>query len=234
MIKAVIFDLDDTLYNEAQFVKSGFKSVASYIAQYKGFSRSKIYKLLLRALKKHGRGHTFDIVLKENSLCKNISIKKLVGIYRAHKPKLSLYSGTKSVLNRLKKQNYKLGLITDGNLNTQRNKVNALKIRKFFDSVIFTNRYGINKQKPNSFPYRMALAKLNVKPYESVYVGDNPHKDFITAKRLGMYTVRVIRGQYKNLNISKQYEAVHKVKDLNSIFIILKFINKNYEKFYSN
>lgn len=221
MIRAVIFDLDDTLYDEMQFVKGGFKAVSFYISKNNNINQNAVYQLLLDVLEKHGRGHTFDIALKELGLYGEKSIPKLVEVYRTHKPKLSLYPDSRAVLSALKTQGYKLGLITDGNVEVQRNKVEALEVKAFFDCSIFSDEYGIEKQKPSSFPYQKAMEELKVSAIETSYVGDNPYKDFVTAKKLGMCTMRLLRGHYKDVRLQEEYEAVYQIKNLSELADII-------------
>jgi len=221
-IRAILFDLDDTLYDEMQFVKGGFKAVSLYISKNNNIDQNAVYQLLLDVLEKHGRGHTFDIALKKLGLYNEKLIPNLVEVYRMHKLNLSLYPEVRAVLSTLKKQDYKLGLITDGNVEVQRNKVEALKIKDFFDCIIFSDEYGIEKQKPNPFPYRKAMEELKVSARETIYVGDNPHKDFVTAKKLGIHTVRILRGQYKDIKLNEKYEADYRIRSLHEIFNAVK------------
>lgn len=222
MIRAILFDLDDTLYDEMQFVKGGFKAVSSYISKNNNIDQNAVYPLLLDVLEKHGRGHTFDIALKKLGLYSEKLIPKLVEVYRTHKPNLSLYPEVRAVFSALRKQGYKLGLITDGNIEVQRNKVEALKLKDFFDCMIFSDEYGIEKQKPNHFPYQKAVEELKVSASETIYVGDNPYKDFVNAKKLGMYTVRILRGQYKSIRLGEEYEADAQIRSLEEIFNAIK------------
>lgn len=227
MIRAIIFDLDDTLYDEMQFVRGGFEAVSSYTSKNANVNQNVVYQLLLDVLEKHGRGQTFDIALKKLGLYNKNLIPKLVKVYRTHKPKLSLYSEVRTVLSTLRKQGYKLGLITDGNVEVQRNKVEALKIKDFFDCIIFSDEYGIEKQKPNPFPYQKALKELKASARETIYVGDNPYKDFVSAKRLGIHTIRIMRGQYKNVTLNKEFEAEYQIINLGELIDIVPQIKES-------
>lgn len=222
MIQVILFDLDDTLYDEMQFVKSGFKAVSLYISKDNNIEQKVVYQLLLDVLEEHGRGKTFDIVLKKLGLYNKKFIPKLVEVYRTHKPNLFLYPEISNVLSTLRKQGYKLGIITDGNVEVQRNKVEALKIKNFFNCMIFTDEYGIEKQKPNPLPYQKAMEKLEASANEIVYIGDNPYKDFITARKLGIFTIRIMRGQYKNIKLRKKYESDCQIQNLENIFNVIK------------
>ena len=227
MIRAIIFDLDDTLYDEMQFVRGGFEAVSSYTSKNANVNQNVVYQLLLDVLEKHGRGQTFDIALKKLGLYNKNLIPKLVKVYRTHKPKLSLYSEVRTVLSTLRKQGYKLGLITDGNVEVQRNKVEALKIKDFFDCIIFSDEYGIEKQKPNPFPYQKALKELKASARETIYVGDNPYKDFVSAKKLGIHTIRIMRGQYKNVTLNKEFEAEYQIINLGELIDIVPQIKES-------
>ena len=227
MIRAILFDLDDTLYDEMQFVKGGFEAVSSYTSKNANVNQNVVYQLLLDVLEKHGRGQTFDIALKKLGLYNKNLIPKLVEVYRTHKPKLSLYSEVRTVLSTLRKQGYKLGLITDGNVKVQRNKVEALKIKDFFDCIIFSDEYGIEKQKPNSFPYRKVMEELKVSARETIYIGDNPYKDFVSAKKLGIHTIRIMRGQYKNVTLNKEFEAEYQIINLGELIDIVPQIKES-------
>ena len=220
MLKAVLFDLDDTLYDEMQFVNGGFNAVSVYISQKYGIKQSMFFGTLQDVLRKEGRGHTFDITLKKFDLFTEELIPKLVQIYRKHEPNLSLYTDSSGVLPKLKKS-HKLGLITDGNEQVQRRKTQALEVANFFDVLIFTAHYGEEKQKPNPFPYKRAIKMLRVKSAEAVYVGDDPYKDFIGAKKVGLQTIRVLRGKYKDIRLSPTFEADHEVNGLDEILSLI-------------
>jgi putative hydrolase of the HAD superfamily len=205
-----------------QFVKGGFKAVSLYISKNSNIEQKVVYQLLLDVLEEHGRGKTFDIVLKKLGLYNKKFIPKLVEVYRTHKPNLFLYPEVNGVLVALRKQGYKLGIITDGNVEVQRNKVDALTVKEFFDCMIFSDEYGIEKQKPDPLPYQKAMEKLEASANETVYIGDNPYKDFITARKLGIFTIRIMRGQYKNIKLRKEYESDCQIQNLENIFNVIK------------
>ena len=163
MLQAIIFDLDDTLYDEKQFVIGGFDAVSHYVSIKYDVNQDIVNQLLFETLCEYGRGHTFDIVLKKLGIYDEKDIPQLVEIYRNHTPNLKLYPEATTVLSHLKTNGYKLGLITDGNVEVQKNKVKALRVEDFFDCMIFSDEYGIEKQKPNPFPYLKVVEKLKVK-----------------------------------------------------------------------
>lgn len=219
---AIIFDLDDSLYDEKQFVQSGFNEVAQFLSLKSSYEKEEIVKILFDALSAHGRGKVFDIVLDKINLFQDSLVKELVDVYRNHVPNIEPYSDTINVLGSLKSEGYKVGLITDGNVVVQKNKVKALKLQKYFDCMIFSDEYGIENQKPSEVPFRKAVEFLGVDMQKSVYVGDNPRKDFITAKKLGMYSIRILKGRHKDAAFDEEHEANVKVNELTQALDVIR------------
>lgn len=218
-IKAVIFDLDNTLYDEHQFVKSGYMAVSEYLSKKNKVDRKEFYKLLWNTFISHGREKVFNRALKKIGIYDKEKVKELVKVYRSHFPNIKPYRGTFGILSQLKRK-YLLGLITDGIKSVQKRKVEALKIKDFFDLIIYTGQYGPKNYKPNTFPYLKILKKFKIKPFESLYVGDNPFKDFKGARKLGIVTVRILKGEYRNLNVINNVSD-YKIKNLKELLSIL-------------
>jgi putative hydrolase of the HAD superfamily len=131
----------------------------------------------------------------------------LVDIYRKHAPKLALFDDAKDILSRLKEMKYRLGMITDGLDTVQKSKVHALDIEQYFSSIIYTHELGVDYYKPHPLPYITMAKNLNCAYNDMVYVGDNPHKDFVAAKRLGITTVRLMRGPFAHVAVDDEYDA---------------------------
>jgi putative hydrolase of the HAD superfamily len=121
--------------------------------------------------------------------------------------KFELFPEAPKVLLALRGLGLKLSLVTNGNVQIQRNKVRLLGVEKFFDAVVFARESETGKEKPNPEAYRVALQKLGVGAGETVCVGDNPYTDFFGAKQLGMRTVRVLFGEFKDVHLSEEFEA---------------------------
>ena len=80
-IEAVIFDLDNTLYDEEQFVRSGFKAVSHHMAEKHGLAEEKLFDLLMNTFSKRGRQKVFDTALKRLNLYRKDLILELVEVY---------------------------------------------------------------------------------------------------------------------------------------------------------
>lgn len=222
-IKLIIFDLDDTLYRERAFVESGFKAVARYLEKNFGINKKLFLGVCLNVLRKKGRGKIFDIALEKCNLYNKKLVNQCIKIYHGHKPAIRNYPGVVNLLTALKKK-YKLALITDGPRSVQLNKIRALKIEEFFRLIICTDDYGHKKSKPHPYCFRRALKYFKVFPKETIYIGDNPHKDFIGARAAGITALRILRGEYKKLKPPADLDAHYRFKRFKEIFQIIKFI----------
>ena len=101
-------------------------------------------------------------------------------------------------------------------------KENSELKKRLRDSADAKELADIEKQKPNPLPYQKAMEKLEASANETVYIGDNPYKDFITARKLGIFTIRIMRGQYKKIKLRKEYESDCQIQNLEDIFNVIK------------
>lgn len=224
MIKAVIFDLDDVLFDEKEFAVQGFMAVAKYLATKHNLERRQVFRLLRNDFKRGVRKRNFDVLLDKTGL-RGERVSNLVRIYREHQPSLTLHPDAKGFLTR-SKGTYKFGIITDGPRNMQLNKISSLGLRKYMDVVTINERK--EDWKPNTRSFKVTLTKLQVKPREAIYVGDNPSKDFIGCKRIGLHTVRIRRGggEYHDLLLDKRHEADRTISNLRSLGKIIREIDE--------
>ena len=193
MIKCVVFDMDDTLYDEREYCKSGFRTVSALISEIKGVEKELIFEVLWRKFESGQYENLFNLTLDELGISYDDDfIAQLVQHYRSHKPAIKLPIESRDVLERLK-QRYKLALITDGFLPAQSLKVDALDIGRYFDCIVYTEELGREFWKPSAVGFEKILDKLNVTGEECVYIADNAKKDFISPNKLGFETVQLKR-----------------------------------------
>jgi len=194
----MIFDLDNTLYDAKQYFTGAFRDVSEYLAVKYGIIRIDFCGELIALWKEKTSmyPHLFDDVLSEFGIADG-ELELVIEVFNNHDPKIESYPGVASVLQELKDRGYKLGIITDGFQKRQERKINALNIGYFFDTVVFTKE--LDHPKPSTIPYQKALDELNATPHNSFYIGDNPILDFRGAKEVGMRTVRVLTGEFKNI-----------------------------------
>jgi len=192
-MRAALFDLDDTLYSEIEFVKSGFRTVARYVSSRYHFNKDLLFTQMLDILQREGRGKVFDSLLYSLGIYTEEKVRLLVYLYRSHCPTIHLYEDVLPTLDHLRCYGMRLGIVTDGMASVQRNKIVALGLESFFDAIVCTDELGRQCWKPSAGPYKVALDLFQVSPSEAVYVGDDPSKDFLGPNSIGMLTIQVKR-----------------------------------------
>ena len=194
MIKTVILDLDDTLYDEIDYCKSGFDAVSVFLANSpEAPSAESIFESLWKQFTSGNHTKTFNTALDNLNINYDDNlIGELIKVYRNHTPKITLPDESKDVLNQLNKK-YTLGLLTDGFLPAQQLKVQALEIEQYFKLIIYTEQLGREFWKPSPVGFEKLLADLNTEPKSAVYVADNAKKDFIAPNQLKMATIQITR-----------------------------------------
>lgn len=182
-LKAIIFDMDDTLYGEKEYVRSGYEKIAQVIPQVE-HAGEKLWKLF------EEKKPAIDELLKQEGLESEEVKKACLRTYRYQEPDIHLYPGVEKMMKDLKAQGYLLGIITDGRPEGQRAKIKALGLEELVDQIIVTDEFGgAEYRKPNPIAFETMHEKLGV-PYEQMcYVGDNINKDFIAPQKLGMRSI---------------------------------------------
>ncbi|MGL2995206.1 HAD family hydrolase [Flavobacterium sp. TSSA_36] len=187
--KCIVFDLDDTLVYEVEFLKSAFIEISNFIAP---LSSNLLFEKMIGWFL-DGQNVFNELLNLHPELVKD----DLLSIYRNHKPTLALNDGAYEILNYCIENYYYVGLITDGRTITQRNKLQALNIENYFTKIIISEEFGTEKPSINNFKVFHELGAD-----EFFYIGDNPKKDFITPNKLGWTSVCL---KDKGQNIHEQH-----------------------------
>lgn len=213
-IEGIIFDLDNVLYDETDYIFAAYHEIASYLSKHKGVNKNDAFTKLVSDFKKKTSMYPrlFNDILHDLQLDNGL-LPEILEIYSCAQPEIKLYEGVEDIFFKLKKK-YKLGLLTNGNVKTQKNKVKLLGIERLFDEILYARDLGNNNEKPNIRVYEVLLDRLEVKPKNAICVGDNPYIDFIGTKRLGILTVRVLTGEFKEVIVDKEYDADITVNNL--------------------
>jgi putative hydrolase of the HAD superfamily len=184
MFRALVFDLDDTLYVENDFLKSGYRAVAKHLAEKGCCSFETAFSIMLEVLGVRGRHMVFPSLLESfPDAC--LSMQELIDTYRQHTPTIQLCPGYSQLLRQLGRQ-YSLGIITDGLPSVQERKIRALGLRSIVNKIIYTWEYGPEKQKPHPLSFSLMLESLAADPGSTLFIGDNPEKDCSGAHGVGM------------------------------------------------
>jgi putative hydrolase of the HAD superfamily len=210
----LVFDLDEVLYDEITFVKSGLDSVSKYLYDKFSVPHKESKRYLDKRLQK-GREKILDDLLEEFELYSKKRVKECLSVYRFHRPKIQLYEDADECLKRLKK--FPIYIVTDGNKIVQKNKLLALKLYQRVNHCFLTSNYGLQHAKPSAYCFLKICERENVKPSDIIYIADNPNKDFVGIKPLGFKTIRLLKGRYKNVKKEKKYDAEFTIKSLSQL-----------------
>lgn len=198
-LQAVVFDLDDTLYPEREYVRSGYAAVAAYLRETRHHSGAFEGWLWDRFIRGRAKG-AFDALNEHFSLhLEKADILELVRVYREHRPQIAPFADIPPLLEAMKKR-VKLGLISDGFLPAQQWKLDVLGLEPCFDAVIFTESLGRKYWKPCPVAFENMVQRLGVPHSACVYVADNLTKDFVAPNQLGWKTVHFLRPNQVHAN----------------------------------
>ena len=226
MVKAVIFDLDDTLISEKEYIKSGFNHIAEIINSRFAIDKKQVFDDLMSIFEESPQNVFNRLFDKYKIKYLKEDILNLVKEYREHSPNIKFFDDVIPCLMELKSLEIKVGIITDGYAITQRKKLKAIKADLYFDEIIVTDELGREFWKPHPKSFELMKKKFNVIFEEMVYVGDDVLKDFISANKLGIKTVLIKRkdGIYLNLVKTKAHEYLAKY-EINTLHDLTGIIN---------
>jgi putative hydrolase of the HAD superfamily len=187
---AVIFDLDDTLYPERDYVYSGFRAVAEWTEAQFGIPALTGFVELKDLFEQGIRSDTFRHWLRLHKIEHPEFLPEMIQMYRNHQPVIQPFPGVPELLTQLRKS-FLLGVLTDGELSRQTKKMIALGLEPYFDDIVFSDHWGREAWKPNPWIFHLALKRIRVAGKKAIYVADNPQKDFFGAKSANIQTIRL-------------------------------------------
>lgn len=178
-LKVICFDMDDTLYNEKEYIRSGYREVSKLFSD-PIYVERKLWKFF-----SEGKQAIDEFLQQENLYSQELK-EICLNAYRLQQPDIKLHARVREMLELLH-LNFGLGLITDGRPEGQKAKIKALELEKYFDEIIITDELGgTNFRKPNPKAFHILAERFGVDYSQMCYVGDNIAKDFIAPKMLGM------------------------------------------------
>lgn len=211
----VAFDLDDTLYNEIDYLKSAYKHIAGVLDP-----SNQIY-LAGKMFSEYRKGINVFGQLSSNY---NISLEALLEIYRNHEPSIAPFYGVIPLFEEIKKNKGKIAIITDGRSITQRNKIVALGLESYIDYIVISEE--IQSEKPDERNFKLIENLLPAQNY--VYVADNLAKDFIAPNKMGWNSIGVMDNGKNIHNCFQEYynNKEHCPKHLIDEFAQIKILNQ--------
>ena len=213
-LRAVLFDLDDTLHDDTRAFQSAADEVArevaaehgvdalrlkaAYIEEAEGFwkrlTAEQVQEALvnrLSSLRARLWGSALTSVgLDEPRIAETSAVN--YNLYR--KKYFALFPGALDLLKTLRRAGMKLGMITNGISETHREKIALLEITEFFDAIFLADETGMVKPDPRLFAH--ACERLGAEPAAAAMVGDRYERDIAGALEAGLYTIWLnLRGE---------------------------------------
>ena len=223
--QVLVFDLDDTLYKEVDFVVSAYKHIDRLLVAEYGLAPNEAFNILVAA---YDKGlNPFDC-LNDFISTRGISIPNaiswMVNEYRNHIPIISLDDDTRTVLEHMREIDVPMYIITDGRSFTQRNKIRALRLNEYipWENVFISEEMGCSKTDPAAFrEIQRRHPSSDDCDVEFVCVGDNPAKDFIVANSLGALSVLLLDDgnniHPQDIKVDKKHQARFFIKKFNEL-----------------
>ena len=225
MIKAVIFDLDNTLLDFMAMKKEAIMSAISSMKEAGlDIDVDTSYKEIMDIYEVDGWENqlVFDKFLKNKLgyIDNKYLAAGIVAYRRAKEANLKAYPNVKRTLNHLLDNNIKLAIVSDAPSREAWMRIYYLGLHHFFETVITFNDSG--ERKPSPAPFKLALERLNLSKDEVLMVGDWPERDMVGASRVGIKTIFAKYGDAfgveksgANWDIEDIYEVVNIIDEIN-------------------
>lgn len=212
-----MFDVDDTLYLETDYVASGFGAVDAHLRVDRGIMG--FLESATRRFAAGARGDVFDLALADLGVedARQL-VPDLVTTYREHAPSITLLADARAALDRCSARG-RVAVITDGPEASQRAKVVALDLARWAWPIVLTAAYGDGYGKPNRRAFSDVAAAHG--DTQLAYVADNPAKDFVAPAQLGWRTVRLRRIGGLHAAVPSGTDVEHEITDLDHLDDVL-------------
>lgn len=221
MIKAVLFDLDGTLLNRDESVKKFIYEQYERLLHTLGHIPKEQYCARFLELDNHGyvwKDKVYKQLVDEFNITKltwEVLLQDYLNEFCNH---CIPFPNLHNMLDELKNNNFKLGIITNGYGQFQRDNIKALQIEHYFDTILISEWEGMKKPHPEIFV--KALKEIHVPPYEAVFIGDHPENDVKAAQHVGMTGIWKNDAQWNKVDadfiIDDLLEIPSKIKEINT------------------
>ena len=226
MIKAIIFDLDNTLLDFMKMKQFAVKAAITAMNEAGlNINEDQAYKDIFKLYESKGweNQQVFDDFLIQNfgKVSNKILAAGIVSYRRAREATLLVYPNVNKTLIELIKMGIQLAVVSDAPSREAWMRLYYLNLHHVFDPVLTYDDSGAHKPSPK--PFEMALDILNVNSDEALMIGDWPDRDVVGASQIGMKTIFARYGDTfgtvesgADWDVNDIYEVVNIVKDLNN------------------
>lgn len=216
-----VSDLDDTLFNEIDYVHSGYRAIGRELEDAGIMSQDEAVRILMASATTAEGFDNLSARIWLSYPATRFNAKWMVDTYRFHTPDIRLREGAHEMLAAIRDKGIRIGIITDGRPATQRAKIKALGLQEFVDdyNIIISGEIGADKT--TSIPFD-TLMERNPGCSGFVYLGDNPAKDFRWPNALGWETVEILDSKGVHIHsqaveVPSDYRARHIVSFLSEV-----------------
>ncbi|MBN2571794.1 MAG: TIGR02253 family HAD-type hydrolase [Ignavibacteriales bacterium] len=225
MIKAIVFDLDNTLVDFMKMKERAVEAaVKAMIDAGLEIEHSDAIAKINQIYKEQGIEYqkVFDLFLQKhfNNVSLKIMSAGIVAYRKAREAELIPYAHVYPTLIHLTKMGLKLGILSDAPAREAWLRLAYLNLHHIFDEVVTFE--DTNERKPNPAPFLAILKKLGCNAYETLMVGDWAERDIVGAKNLGMKTAFA---RYGDTFDTKEHSADFELKDIKNIIQVINDIN---------
>jgi putative hydrolase of the HAD superfamily len=217
--QVVVFDIDDTLYLERDYVRSGFRAVGAWARRSLG-----VPDLADRAWAAFESGVRATIF---NEALAGVDVEatpeligRLVACYREHQPDILLLADARASLDAAVLTG-PVAVITDGPLASQSAKARSLGLATWSQTMIFTESLGPGFGKPHHRAFELVEERLGVPGDRCAYVADNPAKDFAAPRARGWATIRVRRPRGLHYGVDGGDDIDHELADMTDLLTLI-------------
>lgn len=227
MIKAVIFDLDNTLLDFKKMKEYGVRAaIVAMIEAGLECDEEEAYKFIFEIY--HNKGWEYQLIFddflknKNGKVSNKLLAAAIVAYRRAKDATLLVYPNVRRTLIHLIKNGIKIAVVSDAPSREAWMRIYYLNLHHVFDIVLTFDDTKLHK--PSPVPFKMALRQLNINPNEAIMVGDWPERDVVGASQVGIKTIFARYGDTTDVKnsgadweVDDIYEVVHIVDELNGV-----------------
>jgi|SRR5690554_1529860 len=226
MIKAIVFDLDNTLVDFMKMKRRAIEeAIPAMIDAGLKITSEEANRIIDEIYKERGIEYqqVFDVLLQQilNKVDYKILAAGIIAYRRAREASLIPYPHVYATLNKLLKMGIKMGVLSDAPVKEAWLRLAFLNFHHTFDAVVTFDDTG--ERKPSPAPFLKILERLEVKPEESLMVGDWAERDIQGAKKVGMKTAFARYGDTFN---TEKHDADYELSDVSVLIDIVKQENK--------
>lgn len=209
--RAIFFDMDDTLLDTSGGVEESWRLTSEAFALHVGCTAEELHMAIRAQMQNFwkdeaavehwrtrlhdARRHNIELALNGKGWDASHAPGIAEMYWESQSGRFALFHDSVETLDRLRAEGFRVGLITNGPREMQRDKIARFELERHFDVIVIEGEFGHGKPHPNVF--RHAMATVGAAPAESWHVGDNLYADIGGAQGAGLHATWIHRDRLK-------------------------------------